>query len=53
MNKGRVKMLSDMISSYNNQYFSTDWIMKMLDLNRNEIRKYKIEKIFNDEAREI
>ena len=53
MNKDRVKMLSDMISSYNNQYFSVDWIIKMLGLERNEVRKYKINKLFNDETREI
>ena len=51
MNKD--KMLSDMISSYNNQYFSVDWIIKMLGLERNEVRKYKINKLFNDETREI
>jgi hypothetical protein len=53
MNKDKVKMLSDMISSYNNQYFSVDWIIKMLGLERNEVRKYKINKLFNDEARKI
>ena len=44
MNKDRVKILSDMISSYNNQHFSIDWIIKMLGLERNEVRKYKIRK---------
>jgi hypothetical protein len=48
MNKDKVKMLSDMISSYNNQYFSVDWIIKMLGLERNEVRKEKIKKLFND-----
>ena len=49
MNKDRVKILSDMISSYNNQYFSVDWIIKMLGVERNEVRKYKIRKLFNEE----
>ena len=48
MNKDRVKILSDMISSYNNHYFSVDWIIKMLGLERNEVRKYKIRKLFDE-----
>jgi hypothetical protein len=35
-------------NSYNDNYFSPEYLMKMLNLNRNEIRKYKIGKIFND-----
>ena len=54
MSKDRMKIMSDMINSYNTQYFSIDWIMKMLDIERNEVRKYKINKLFkNDEARKI
>ena len=52
----RVEMISNMMNiadSYNNQYFSVDWIKKMLNLEKNDIRKYKINRIFNDEAREI
>jgi len=49
MNKDRVKILSDMIKSYNISYFSIDWIMKMLDMKRNEIRMYKIKRLFNEE----
>ena len=39
--------------SYNNQYFSADWIREMLNLEKNDIRKYKINRIFNDEAGKI
>lgn len=45
MNKDRMKMI-DMINSYNTSYFSIDWIIKMLDLKRNEVRKYKINKLY-------
>jgi hypothetical protein len=45
----RIKILSDMISSYNNNMnFSVDWIIKMLGLKRNEVRKYKIRKLFDE-----
>jgi hypothetical protein len=51
----RIKILSDMISSYNNNTekllvpdFSVDWIIKMLGLKRNEVRKYKIRKLFDE-----
>jgi hypothetical protein len=46
----RIKILSDMISSYNNNNmnFSVDWIIKMLGLKRNEVRKYKIRKLFDE-----
>jgi hypothetical protein len=45
----RMKIMSGMIKSYNTSYFSIDWIMKMLDLKRNEIRMYKIYKLFKNE----
>ena len=49
MNKDRMKIMSDMINSYNTQYFSIDWIIKMLGLEKNEVRKYKINKLFENE----
>jgi hypothetical protein len=49
MNKDRMKIMSDMIKSYNTPYFSIDWIIKMLGLERNEVRKYKINKLFNND----
>jgi hypothetical protein len=49
MNKNRMKIMSDMINSYNTSYFSIDWIIKMLGLERNEVRKYKINKLFENE----
>lgn len=47
--KDRMKVMSDMINSYNTSYFSIDWMMKMLDMKRNEIRMYKINKLFNND----
>ena len=47
--KHRMKIMSDMINSYNTSYFSIDWIMKMLDMERNEIRMYKINKLFKND----
>lgn len=47
----RVEMISNMmniVDSYNNQYFSVDWIKKMLNLEKKDIRKLKINRIFND-----
>ena len=41
--------MNNIDNKYNNQYFSIDWIMKMLGLERNEFRKYKIKKIFPNE----
>ncbi len=49
MNKDRIKTMSDIINSYNSTYFSIDWIIKMLGLERNEVRKYKINKLFNND----
>lgn len=49
MNKDRMKIMSDMIKSYNTPYFSIDWIIKMLGLERNEVRKYKINKLFKND----
>lgn len=46
--KARVDMFKSMIDSGGSNYFSTDYIMKMLNINKNEIRKYKIWKIFNE-----
>ena len=56
MNKNKLESLNSLLNvfnSYNSEYFSNDWMMKMLNLERNEIRKYKINKLFNDEGREI
>ncbi len=47
--QSRVDILGGLMgvyNSYNDNYFSLEYLMKMLNLNRNEIRKYKIEKIF-------
>jgi hypothetical protein len=47
--QSRVDIFSILMNnSYNDKYFSPEYLMKMLNLNRNEIRKYKIGKIFND-----
>lgn len=44
--QSRVDIFSSLMD---NDYFSPEYLMmKMLNLNTNEIRKYKIEKIFND-----
>jgi hypothetical protein len=53
MSKDRIKTMSDIINSYNSTYFSIDWVIKMLGLERNEVRKYKINKLFDDETRKI
>lgn len=39
----------NIIKSYDTQYFSIDYIIKMLDLKRNEIRMYKINKLFKND----
>lgn len=47
----RVEMISNMmniVDSYNNQYFSLNWLKKMIDLEKKDIRKLKINRIFND-----
>ena len=49
MSKDRIKTMSDLINSYDTSYFSIDWIIKMLGLERNKIRKYKINKLFENE----
>lgn len=46
----RIKELTDVIDS---SYFSKDWIMKMLDINKNDVRKNKIKKILDDKTGEI
>lgn len=54
--QNRIEMIGNMMDIadiYNNQYFSVDWIKKMLNLEKNDIRKYKINRIFNDEAGKI
>ena len=48
--KSRLELLKAMSSVYN---YSTDWIMKMIGLEKKDIRKEKIKKIFPDETREI
>ena len=45
MKKSRLELLKDMLSVYN---LSTDWAMKMLGLEKKDIRKDKIKKIFED-----
>jgi hypothetical protein len=46
MNKDSMKIMIDRMNSFDPSYFSTNWIMKMLDLKRNEVRKYKINKLY-------
>jgi hypothetical protein len=43
----------ELYKSYDKNYFSKDFVMNMLNLNKNSIRKYNINKIFNDKTREI
>jgi hypothetical protein len=49
----RIKSLTDQINTFDNLYLSKDYLMKMFNLNKNDIRKSKINRIFNDKAREI
>ena len=49
----KIKVLTDQINTYDSLYFSKDYLMKMFNLNKSDIRKSKINRIFNDEAREI
>ncbi len=46
----KIKILTEQINTY---YFSKDYLMKMFSLDKNKIRKHKINKLFNDKAREI
>jgi hypothetical protein len=49
--QSRVNVLESIMQvydSYSKNYFSVNHIMKMLNLNKNDIRKYKIQKLFND-----
>ena len=46
MNKDSMKIMIDRMNSFDTSYFSIDWIMKMLDLKRNEVRMYKINKLY-------
>ena len=48
MNKDRMKIMIDRMNSFDPSYFSIDWIVKMLGLERNEVRKYKINKLFEN-----
>ena len=50
MKKSRLELLKVMSSVYK---YSTDWAMKMLSLEKKDIRKEKIKEIFPDETREI
>ena len=50
MKKSRLELLKVMSSVYK---YSTDWAMKMIGLEKKDIRKEKIKKIFPDETREI
>jgi hypothetical protein len=45
--QSKVELLESLMGSTDN-YFSTDYLMKMIILSRNEVRKYKINKLFND-----
>jgi hypothetical protein len=49
----KIKVLTEQINTYDSLYFSKDYLMKMFNLNKSDIRKSKINRIFNDEAREI
>ncbi len=49
----KIKILTEQINTYDNLYFSKDYLMKMFSLDKNKIRKHKINKLFNDKAREI
>jgi len=51
--KSRLDLIKDMLSIYSKKYFSTDWIMKMIGLEKQDIRKEKIKKMFPDETREV
>jgi hypothetical protein len=48
-NKESIDSLMSVLKSYDSHYFSIDWIMKLLGLERNEVRKYKINKLFENE----
>jgi len=50
--QSKVELLESLMGAADN-YFSTNYLTKMMNLERNEFRKNKIEKIFNDETREI
>lgn len=45
--QSKVKVLGSLMGA-NDNYFSVDYLMKMFNLQRNEIRKNKIEKLFNE-----
>jgi hypothetical protein len=47
--KDRMKIMIDRMNSFDPSYFSIDWIIKMFGLERNEVRKYKINKLFENE----
>jgi hypothetical protein len=53
MTSKRLEKLIEVYNSYDKNYFSKDFVMNMLNLNKNSIRKYNINKIFNDKTREI
>jgi len=50
--QSKVELLESLMGAPDN-FFSTNYLMKMLNLERNEVRKNKINKLFNDETREI
>jgi hypothetical protein len=45
--QSKVELLESLMDAADN-YFSTNYLMKMLNLERNEVRKNSINKIFND-----
>jgi hypothetical protein len=49
--QSKVELLESLMGAPDN-YFSTNYLM-MLNLERSEVRKNKINKLFNDETREI
>ena len=44
---------SNFASYYDDLHFSTEYVRKMFGINKNDIRKEKIKKLFNDETRKI
>lgn len=44
---------SNFASYYDDLHFSIEYVRKMFGINKNDIRKEKIKKLFNDETRKI
>ncbi len=43
-----IESITEQINRFDNLYFSKEYIMKMFGLEKNKIRKNKINKLFND-----